>query len=557
MVFYLLIPCLNHPSLLDELDADLMMDLDGVVKSVQQQLFPHSRTGVQEKLLGEIYPDMLEAAAKEKEALIASYSLEESDTAPLSTSLKNSRMGSYTETLTPFGSPHAQKAKGKASKESIRIGASPAIEPHAGGEMIFDMDGEGSGISFAPEAPKAEEAGLQIVWASPGSPSKVTQIGWHPSPTSSAPRTSSGWGDVKGKGIDTPSPNPGSQLLASDSPRSRELPTPTKTPTTPSKPWGASPVLLGDKKLDMKEIMNQTSSSRKSNLSIGLSSEEKLTPTKLSQRERKRQAALAAAASPELPIPAQIQKPSTSSAKPAWVTANTGARVSLKEVLANEVSTPAPADTLVAKAPIQRTRDGGGRTTSRVASIPIPSVVLPTIPTAQTTRSPPPTPTSRPLPKAATSTVLSQPATPRRPVSVAPVEPTLKPSLADIISQEEAYKGILREHAAKRSLQEIQEEQEFMRWWDAECERVRLETAVASERPARHGGMKSQGRGRGGGGDDQRDIRGGRSEGGITSEGTGGHTGGGGRGKGRRGRGGIRTGDGGPTEGAKVGGPNK
>ena len=94
-----------------------------------------------------------------------------------------------------------------------------------------------------------------------------------------------------------------------------------------------------------------------------------------------------------------------------------------------------------------------------------------------------------------------------------------------------------------------------MRWWDAECERVRLETAVASERPARHGGMKSQGRGRGGGGDDRRDIRGGRNEGGITGEGTGGHTGGGGRGKGRRRRSGIRTGDGGPAEGAKVGGP--
>jgi len=535
-----------------------MMDLDGVVKSVQQRLFPHTRTGVQEKLLREIYPDMLEVVAKEKEALIASYSLEESDTAPLSTSLKNSRVGSCTETLTPFGSPHAQKAKGKASKESIGMGASPVIELHAGGEMIFNMDGEGSGLSFAPEAPNTEEAGLRHAWASPGTPSKVAPTGCDPSPNSSIPRTSSGWPDVKGKGIDTPSPNPDLQFLASDSPRSRDLPTQTKTPTTPSKPWGASTVLLGDRKLDMKEIMKQASSSRKSNLSIGLSSEEKLAPTKLSQRERKRQAALAVAASSEPTIPTQIQKPSASSAKPAWVTANTGARVSLKEVLANEVSTPAPPNTLIAKAPIQRTGDGGGRTTNRAVSTPTPSAVLPTIPTTQTTRSQPPVPTSRPLPKTATSTVPSQSATLRRSVSVAPVEPVLKPSLADIISQEEVYKGILRDHAAKRSLQEIQEEQEFMRWWDAECERVRLGTAVAAEKPARHEGDKSQGRGRGGGGGDRRNSRGGVSEGGITSEGTsGGHTGGDGRGKGRRGRGGIRTGGGGPAKGTKARGPNE
>ena len=109
----------KSPSLLDELDAYLIMDLDRVVKSVQQQLFPHSRTGVQENLLREIYPNMLEAAAKEKEALIASYSLKESDTAPLSTSLKNSRVESYTETLKSFGSPHVQKGKGKRARSLL------------------------------------------------------------------------------------------------------------------------------------------------------------------------------------------------------------------------------------------------------------------------------------------------------------------------------------------------------------------------------------------------------------------------------------------------------
>ncbi|KAG0634874.1 hypothetical protein HOY80DRAFT_1004790 [Tuber brumale] len=338
----------NH--LLDELDADLMVDLDWAVRSVQQQLFPHSRTSVQEMVLGDIYPNMLEAAAKEKKALIASYSLEESDTVPLSTSLKNRRVGSYTETLTPFGSPQVQKAKGKRARS-----------------LLY--------------------------------------------PTSGVPGTSSGWGGVKGKGIDTPSPNPGPQFLASDSPRSRELPTSTKTPTTPSKPWGAPPALLEDKKLDIKEIM-------------------------------KRQVALAAALSPELAIPAQIQKPSACSAKPAWVAANTGAGTNTGN-----------------RRWWRLDYELGGFDTNSAGT-----AVLSAIATAQTTRSPSLVPTSRPLPKTATSTVPSRPATPRRTVSVGSVELTLKPSLVDIISQEEAYKGILREHGVKRSLQEIQEEQEFMRW---------------------------------------------------------------------------------------------
>ncbi|PWW80739.1 hypothetical protein C7212DRAFT_160795 [Tuber magnatum] len=542
----------NH--LLDELDADLMVDLDGVVKSVQQQLFPHSRTGVQEELLREIYPNMLDVAAKEREALIASYILEGNGAAPLSTSLKNSRVGSHTETPTPLGS-HAQKAKGRASKESIKTGTSTTIEPHAGREMIFDMDGEGSGIRPAPEVSKTEETGLQNSLASPGTPSKVARTGWYPSPTSSIPRSAGGWAGVKGKGIDIPSPNPDLQFPAGGSPPLHELPTPAKTPTTPPKPWGASLVLFGDK-LDMKEIMKQASSSGKSNLSIRLSSEEKLAPARLSQKERKRQAALAAAAPPELATPTQIQKPSTSSAKPAWITVNTGARVSLKEVLANEVSAPAP-DTSVLKTAKQRTGDGDGRTMSQTVSTPIPSVVLPTIPTARTTCSSPPVPsTSNPPLKTTTTTVPSQSATLRRPASMILAEPTPKLSLADIISQEEAHKELFREHIAKRSLQEIQEEQEFMRWWDAECERVRLETAVATEKPARRGGMKSQGRG--GSGGVRGDGRGRGSAGGDGGEGTSdGCSGGGGRGKGRRGRGGGRTGGRSSEEVTEVGGPSK
>lgn len=49
-------------------------------------------------------------------------------------------------------------------------------------------------------------------------------------------------------------------------------------------------------------------------------------------------------------------------------------------------------------------------------------------------------------------------------------------SLADIIEQQAAEQAFLKGKVEKRSLEDIQQEQEFMDWWDKECERIRMES---------------------------------------------------------------------------------
>ena len=69
-------------------------------------------------------------------------------------------------------------------------------------------------------------------------------------------------------------------------------------------------------------------------------------------------------------------------------------------------------------------------------------------------------------------------------------------SMAEILSQQQTEKTAIKEAVAKRSLQEIQEEQEFQEWWDAESRRVQEEDAQSSTPRGRKAGS---GRGRGDG----------------------------------------------------------
>ena len=69
-------------------------------------------------------------------------------------------------------------------------------------------------------------------------------------------------------------------------------------------------------------------------------------------------------------------------------------------------------------------------------------------------------------------------------------------AISDILSQQQAEKESIRDAAAKRSLQEIQTEQEFQEWWDQESKKVMEEqqatVAGPSGRPQR---QKARGKG--------------------------------------------------------------
>lgn len=281
--------------------------------------------------------------------------------------------------------------------------------------------------------------------------------GIYSSPPSSLLKSDEGtWFNAKGKAIVFPSPSaqntPGKAAVDPFvTPKSSLRKQPLAPGWSSAESWRA-PV---PERLPMREIIAQASSSLgKSNPSLELSA----TPEKVSQRERKRQQHQTAGPPPAAPI---ILAPEKQIPK-MWATPTATPRISLKEVLMEE----SPFPPVGGESRSASARDIQGASTSS----PRPS--------SRSSHFPPP---------------ISRRS-----------ETTLHLSLADIMSQEEVHKEIMRDHVAKRSLQEIQAEQEFLRWWDTESEKVQVETvAVASKgsRGERGGGMgKRGGRGRGGGG---------------------------------------------------------
>merc|ERR1712093_782506 len=78
-------------------------------------------------------------------------------------------------------------------------------------------------------------------------------------------------------------------------------------------------------------------------------------------------------------------------------------------------------------------------------------------------------------------------------------EPSLQLSMSDIIGQQRREQEVIKEAVAKRSLQEIQEEQAFQEWWAQEQEAARTKNAQLTKGSKSGGGrVKGGSRGRGG-----------------------------------------------------------
>ncbi|KAA8897612.1 hypothetical protein FN846DRAFT_783230 [Sphaerosporella brunnea] len=301
--------------------------------------------------------------------------------------------------------------------------------------------------------------------------------------------------DIKGK---APAPAWNVPSPANISPSDPFLFHPPPTQRSQTAPWNTPFPSSGPSKLAMKEIMTQASAAAagKSALSAQLKqSKPAQTPVKISQKERKRQQ-----------HQQQQQQPAVSAIpekKPAWnIDPSTSApRVSLKDVLA---SSPAAAVSPAQTTPPQRRTAPAAATAS-----PTPKP-----------RAAPPVPSSKQPPQF-TPTCASYSSSYSAPKPVK--HQSLPLSLQDIIDQEEAHKEAMKEYTKHRSLQAIQEEQAFLRWWEEESRRVQEEEAAGkreSERVAK--------RGRGGGG-------GARGRGRAPSSGGKGGGGHGGRGRGRDG----------------------
>ncbi|KAF4989335.1 hypothetical protein FGRMN_9177 [Fusarium graminum] len=528
----------NH--LLDNLDEDLLLELDEVVRDNQLARFPFVRSGRAELLLHETHPELVADIEEERQTRIremAYKATQRDDEKKLSSSFKT-RIGSLDEG-SPLQTPDTLRRKSRGGHNEP---FSPSLRPkQSQADMIFDMEDEDGSLSAKPRSPTTEAVGLR-------SPPDIDDM----------PQLPKGWRQSKGKELagSAHSPTPLAFSFSPDSQPSElsSLRTPGRASSRPGVPWSSSK--LSTSKLDLKDIMSEASSS--SALTAGLQAQKtqdaaaNKPQTKMSQKERKRQlqaqaAAEAVAAKGESTNHVPWETVPEGGRPAPWKAASPGPKMSLKEAISVESKMPkgvsANAKPLVAsetkgKLATRRTASpdtrfpGQGRTNSSPAIVAGPSTEQPRKPLVPHSKS------------------YFTPAT--------KAEPTLGFSLEDIIGQQRREQEAVKEAVAKRSLEEIQQEQAFQEWWDQESRRAQEEEearrkqkdgrekdAKGAKKSRRGRGGKAKGPGETATNNEQNGASGGRVGGdsgaGTNNRGSRGGRGGGGvgsgRGRGGRGRG--------------------
>ncbi|KAI9776407.1 MAG: hypothetical protein M1839_009604 [Geoglossum umbratile] len=449
----------NH--LLDELDEDLQLELDQVV---------HNK-----------YPDLVAMLDHERQAKVDSshaHSRTQGEEESRYSNPLKTKVGGTDDLSSP---PMSQKSHRKPPREVKSFSTSSVLRSKASGmDLMFDMD-DGEELLGTKENSKGEPR--------PGAP--VPRGIGDQGHATSLPKGSA-WSSTKGKAL-----SPQQQIAEELPPQSAVSTTSKSNPTPPPKPlslalpdfpgsptpvrrWEVNP--LPSAKLSMREILEQASASRTSNISLGLSSQtrlEKAPRGKMSQKERKKQQHQGVQPDPPGQSAATLEKPAVAG-KPTspWQSPIKGPKVSLRDILG----------------------ESGRREKSSMTS---PHLQIPSVPhskpetasTASSHYAPPKEPPSQHHHSPATATI-----TPRATVTTTPslttlAEPPLQLSLSEIISQQQREQEIIRGTVLKRSLTEIQQEQEFQSWWEAESARVRGENEAEAVR-ARFGERRGRGRGR-------------------------------------------------------------
>ncbi|KAF6227909.1 hypothetical protein HO133_007637 [Letharia lupina] len=514
----------NH--LLNELDEDLILELDEVVRQNQLACLPIAKSGKAEDDLIEKYPQLLELMARSKRIKIDSVSLQTRLPEREAKSSGGSKAkAAFFEDF--HQSPSVSKSQSRASRDRNSQSKSPSLRAKSSAaDLMFEMEEDGG-----PEAEAADKS----------TPDRHRRHKAN-TPESLLPSPQITMGYETDDGRAASSSKTEGAIAASTSPSSYKSQgnSTGKSPgeISSKQPW--APPSMTATKLDMKDIMAQASAHSVSSISTGLSFRAKESeastsglPTKLSQKERKKQQQQQQLRSPQnfpTPNPSSTENraQSESSVSP-WQVASTGPKLSLKDVLGTE-STKSPSSEAksIPRTPspltMRQTVPGKAPAARRAASGPAPTLA----PTQNRSISTPDASkaSAQNPPTASRSSSVQQPIQSIRHKPL-PVEPTLQLSMSDILYQQQTEKDIIKEAAAKRSLQEIQEEQAFQEWWDEESRRVREEEELAA-RPAARGGRGARGKVRGG----SRGRGRGRGRGDGASAGRGGKKVGGGRGNG-------------------------
>ncbi|KAF2434310.1 hypothetical protein EJ08DRAFT_668519 [Tothia fuscella] len=508
---------------LDELDDDLFIELDATAHRLQANCSIFARSGVAEEGLFEKYPDLKRRIAQEQQAKIDSILLLNKYGEVDAKGASSYRAGSFHERYQDAS--QTPKTRRKSSNNlpagigSPSPSASPALKSRrSAADLMFEMDDEDdeSEDDSGETTPTSNlQERLQAVASSSTQARNPNQA------------TSKQWS------IDQPQTSPFSQSTEEIvSPGSR---TPATT-STETRPWGATS--LSSSKLGLQEIMAQATSSRTSNISLGLSgpsgSERKTSGSfKPSQKERKKQQQQQAVkTAPVIPIPTSSPSPASPwqihSAKPksAPTKINTDAlpaaqspasprtpHLTMRQTVAN------PSSSARQKAPTP-TAPSQPRNISNTPSLPTaspaPSASVSSAKRPSSSRGTPTIKSSSSKAKALDPTEIPGFSISDKPVPIQSVRHTPQPiasssavqlTMEEILSHQLIEKTVIKDFAAKRSLQEIQQEQEFQEWWDKEAARVREEEEMAAGFVERGGASSRGGRGK-------RRGRGGKADGG-------------------------------------------
>jgi alpha-tubulin suppressor-like RCC1 family protein len=521
--------------LLDELEEDLLLELDDIVRANQLALMPFAKSGRAEALLHERHPELAALIDRDRHIKLDSIMLHSKYQDLDGWGPNSFRGGSLDD-----GAYAKQKARRK-SKDAQSSAMDSTPRTKAAAPFLGTSIEESSPLDLNGTRPRGAESEFERALR------RDTAVG---TPTDS-------WLDSRGKSVTPHAGTPGGYISGM---------TPATPASSSSVPWAATP--SPGAKLEMRDIMAQASSSRVSNLSLGIAaSREKASEdasaarsaAKMSQKERKRmqQVQQSAVVEIEEKIAAKVASPwqvvsgqkipslkdvigdkppspgPSSRPQPANRTSNTP-QLTMRQTIANPKPSPKPPAAFAASpkslgpgSPITSghpsPRLGPQRVPSAqaVAKSPAPASPriqaqagpsLPVRPTP-TPRQSQPQPQRKPSQQTAASTLAPPPPpdlTSRSFPSIQSVvhnpraaEPALQLSLQEILEQQQYEKDIIKEAAAARSLQEIQAEQEFQEWWDKEAARMKEDEEFArliaeGKTPEQAGAGKKKGGRRGG-----------------------------------------------------------
>jgi inhibitor of Bruton tyrosine kinase len=445
----------------DDLDDDIFEELDHVARMMQATGLSHGQWPQQrmEEELSEKYPDLRDRIAQERRAKIDSIILYNKHSGSVPRGSSSYRAGSFHQHA---NEPPPRPRRRPSSQGSLSPASTPILKGQTpSSDFIFDMEEDDDEFNLSPVSESISEhksSAMDISWKQMGKQRATSSTGLED--------------------------------------HSALLETP-HTPVLANSPHAWSSVSpLSAPKLSMKDIMDQASSTRTSSLSLGLSAKSptsrqpsgSIIQVKLSQKERKRlqqQAAHNVSSSPpELP-----QLPSTSSKASPWK--------------------PVPKSKAKFDDPISPAATPGRTTPALTMRQTIANPGPKSPPITKTVKTPTETPnrahnpTSSPTPQLSSSQPAVQIKSIRHtPMPARPALDTQHLSMTDILSQQAAEKIRIQGGGEKRSLADIQAEQEFQEWWEKESARVQSEEQ-AKERKDNSKKNNRQHRRRGGQGKDK------------------------------------------------------